>query len=147
MAIKDNTTTIVRADPSQWSEKSQNSVAFHFIKEYKNIEYNCWRCKKSAVFSAYDQKYTFEVKKASIDQRRSLCQECWENSLIIKHDIRLCEEKWAESKKTLKNDADFLSHWLRLLVSLEEYVPYKPNTAAKNMLKKLINSCLTDPSI
>jgi Probable zinc-ribbon domain len=139
MAIK-KINTIVLANPSQWSEKDQGSVAFHFTKEYTDIEYKCWRCKKSAVFSANDQKYTFEVKKAPIDQRRSLCQECWENSLIIKHDIRLCEEKWAESKKTLKNDTDFLSHWFQLLVSLEEYVTYKPNTAAKNMLKKLINS-------
>jgi hypothetical protein len=131
---------IVPADPSQWSEKSQSSVTFHWVKEYKDIEYNCWRCKKSAVFSAYDQKYTYEVKKAPIDQCRSLCLECWENSLKIKHNIRLCEEKWAESKRTLKNDKDFLSHWLQLLVLLEEYIHYKPNTAVKNMLKKLINS-------
>jgi Probable zinc-ribbon domain len=139
MAIK-KINTIVLANPSQWSEKDQGSVAFHFTKEYTDIEYNCWHCKKTTVFSAYDQKYTYEVKKAPIDQQQLLCTECWESSLKIKKEIRICEEKWAESKKSLKNDVDFLSHWLQLLVSLEEYVAYKPNTAAKNMLKKLINS-------
>jgi hypothetical protein len=66
----------VPADPSKWSEKSQHSVSFHCVKQYTarytDIAYNCWRCKKATVFSAADQKYTYEVKKAPIDQRRIL---------------------------------------------------------------------------
>jgi hypothetical protein len=130
---------VVAADPSQWSKKSQRTLAFHYVKEYKNIEYECWHCHKSAVFSADDQKYTYEVKKAHVDQRRILCPVCWEKSQIIKNDIHICEKKWLESKETLKNDAEFLANWLQLLVLCEEYIPYKPNTAKKNMLKKLLN--------
>lgn len=63
----------VPADPTKWSEKSQQTVGFHCIKEYRDITYDCWRCKKSAVLSAADQRYTYEVKKAPIDQRRILC--------------------------------------------------------------------------
>ncbi len=129
----------VRADPSKWSEKSQQTVSFHFIKEYKDIPYNCWRCKKSTVFSAGDQQYTYEVKKAPIDQRRILCTECWRELLEIDRDIKLCEQQWAESKKSLRSNADFLAKWLNLLTSRERYVPYHPNTAAKNMLRKLLD--------
>jgi Probable zinc-ribbon domain len=73
----------VPADPSKWSEKSQQTLSFDFMKVYKDIAYNCWRCKQSAVFSAADQQYTYEVKKALIDPRRILCTECWKELLEI----------------------------------------------------------------
>lgn len=128
----------VPADPSQWSEKSQHSVSFNYVKAYNDIAYNCWHCKKSAVFSAADQKYTYEVKKASIDQRRILCTDCWRELLGIDRDIEHCRQQWAESKKSLRLNKAFLTNWLRLLTSREGYVPYRPDIAAKNMLRKLL---------
>ncbi len=129
----------VLADPSEWSEGSQHSISFHYVQEYNDITYSCWHGKKSAVFSAADQKYTYEVKKAPIDQRRILCTECWKELLEIDRDIKLCEQQWAESKKSLRSDAGFLTKWANLLTSRETYVPYHPNTAAKNMLRKLLD--------
>jgi hypothetical protein len=58
--------------------------------------------------------------------------------LEVDRDIKLCEQQWAESKKSLRSDAGFLTRWLNLLTSRETYVPYHPNTAAKNMLRKLL---------
>jgi len=130
----------VPADPSHWSEKSQHSISAHYVKEYKDIEYNCRRCKRAAVFSAEDQRYTYEVKKASIDQRRVLCPDCWKESLVVDRDISLCEQQWAASKNLLKRDAGFLQKWLQLLVTRESYVLYRPNTAAKNMLHKMLRA-------
>jgi hypothetical protein len=129
----------VPADPSKWSEKSQHSVTFHWVKEYTDIDYNCWRCKKAAVFSAADQKYTYEVKKAPIDQRRILCAECWRELLEVGSNIKQCKQQWAESKNSLRSNAEFLTKWLDLLTTCETYVPYHPNTAAKNMLRKLLD--------
>lgn len=129
---------VALADPSQWNEASQRSVSFGWTTEYEDIEYNCWRCRKAAVFSATDQKYTFEVKKAPIDQRRILCADCWRLSLVIDKEVEACEANWALSKVSLRKDKEFLSRWLQLLISKEEYVPYRPNTAAKNMLQKLL---------
>jgi hypothetical protein len=129
----------VPADPSKWSEKSQKTVSFNFIKEYKDIAYNCWRCKKSAIFSATDQQYTYEVKKAPIEQRRILCTKCWRELLEIDRNIKLCDQQWAESKKVLRSNVDFLTKWLNMLTLREGYVPYHPNTAAKNMLRKLLD--------
>jgi len=130
---------VVPADPSKWNEASQRSVSFGWTKEYVDIDYDCWRCRKRSVFSAADQKYTFEVKKAPIDQRRILCADCWKEFLLIEREIENCQTNWESSKVTVSKDKEFLSHWLQLLVSKEEYVPYRPNTAAKNMLQRLLN--------
>jgi hypothetical protein len=140
MIKKEKQGNVVPADPTQWSEKGKRSVAFHFnfIKEYRDIHYQCWRCRKPSVFTAEDQKYTYEAKKAYIDQRRILCSDCWEQLNEIAAAIRVCEERWASSKDKLKNDLGFLSEWLGFLNRRDEYVPYRSNTAIKNMLLKLI---------
>jgi hypothetical protein len=80
-----------------------------------------------------------EVKQSPIDQRRILCAECWGELHEIDRDIKQCEQQWAESKNSLRSNAEFLTKWLNLLTSREGYVPYHPNSAAKNMLRKLLN--------
>jgi Probable zinc-ribbon domain len=128
----------VPADPEQWSDKSKQTVSYGFIREYTDKPYKCWRCQVDCIFTAQDQKYTFEVKKASVDQRRSLCESCWSESHRIRNMLLECEERWAEGKAKLKADTSFLTHWSELLVAQEAYVPYKPDTAKKNMLAKLL---------
>jgi len=137
--MKRESSDIVVADPYKWSESSQRSYAFECTKEYKDIKYNCCHCRKDTIFSARDQKYTYEVKKVPIDQNRILCTDCWKESLYIANEIRESEKKWACSKNILKSDNGFLLTWLELLEKHERYTQYKSNTAAKNMLKKLIN--------
>ena len=88
----------------------------HSFKEYTDYVYDCWRCKRKALFSAADQKYTFEVEKAPIDQRRTLCTECSRRLLEIDRDVKLCEQHWAESMKSLRVDVGFLTKWLSLLI-------------------------------
>ena len=63
----------VAADQEKWSEQSKQTISYHYKQEYTDIEYSCWRCRAACVFTAQDQKYTYEVRKASIDQRRFLC--------------------------------------------------------------------------
>lgn len=128
------------ADPEQWSEQSKQSVAFHFRKTYEDIAYRCVRCKVACIFTAQDQKYTFEVKKASIDQRRCLCASCWAESHRLRALLLECESSWAESKQSFQRDAEFLARWLDLLNALEAYQPGKRDTARKNMLNRLLAS-------
>lgn len=137
--------TSVPADPELWSDKSKHSISYHYMREYTDIEYSCWRCKAACVFTAQDQKYTFEVRKASIDQRRSLCESCWSESHQVRDMITGCESQWAAAKSTLQHDKEFLGRWLSLLTHLEQFVPYKPDTAKKNMLKSLL--ALSNPSL
>lgn len=139
MVKKEKPSNVAPADPAQWGEKSKRSVAFqfNFVREYKDIAYKCWRCQTPSIFTAEDQKYTHEEKKAYIDQRRILCAGCWEQSNEIADEIQRCEERWAASKNELKSNPDFLSEWLCLLNRRDEY-GYKSNTAIKNMLQKLL---------
>lgn len=128
----------VPASPRQWSEKSQRSISAAFTSNYEDREYNCWSCRKPSVFTAADQKYTYEVRKAPIDQQRMLCNECWKASLKIAKELDGFASQWAAQKASLRHDKRFLSRWLELLEQREHYVRYKPDTAKKNMLRKLL---------
>lgn len=128
----------VPADPEQWSAQSKQSVGYYFIREYKDKPYRCRHCQAECVFTAQDQKYTYEVKKSSIDQQRSLCAACWSETHRIRNMLLECEERWAQEKSKLQSDKAFLTHWSELLVALEAYTPYKQDTAKKNMLAKLL---------
>ena len=134
--------TAIAADPEQWSEKSKQSLPYLFgwRKEYADKPYTCWTCRTKCLFTAQDQKYSYEVKKAYIDQQRTLCGACWTLSNQIASQILACETRWAEEKAVLMGDVDFLAAWLDLLQRRERYIPYRPNAAHVNMLKKLLSN-------
>lgn len=132
--------SVVPANPAEWSASSQRSVSAEWTKEYTSYRYTCWRCRASAVFSAEDQRYTYEVKKAPIDQKRILCETCWRRSNDISDELAKLERAWAESKQSLRVDRPSLERWLTLLNERDEYVPYREDSAKKNMLKKLLSA-------
>ncbi len=133
-------TRFAKADPERWSKESKQSLAYELFapKEYADRHYLCRRCDKPAVFSAADQKYTYEVKKGYIHQCRLLCPECWKGLRAVEHDIRACEARWADSRESLKQDMAFLENWLDLLRKHDTYEPSRKNTATQNMLRKLL---------
>ncbi len=130
--------TLIAADPDQWSAQSKRSVAFHFKREYVDEPYKCWRCGAACVFTAQDQKYTFEVKKASIDQRRKFCTACWSESHRVSAAIAERENRWADGKNALRADGVFLTEWLELLMRWKEFEPYKLDIAKIHMLRDLL---------
>ncbi|MEO8002395.1 MAG: zinc-ribbon domain containing protein [Arenimonas sp.] len=134
-----NLSARVPADPTQWSEESRRSVASDFITEYVDVHYQCWHCRAEAIYPAADQKHAFEVKKANISQRRLLCGPCWQASCKIASELESNQAKWATTKTILKTDKAFISGWLSLLLEQETYVPYRHDTARKNMLRNLLS--------
>jgi hypothetical protein len=136
---KRETPTSVAADPNEWSEKSKQSVAFHFMREYVDAPYKCRRCDAACVFTAEDQKYTFEVKKASIDQRRTFCRSCWSESHALKAKLADCDARWVDAKSVLQADREFLAGWLDLLTRWEQFAPYKQDVAKINMVRRLLD--------
>jgi|GEM_PF-2373764 len=130
---------VIKADPSLWSKESQCSEAFHYMEIYEDEAYDCWKCGEKGIFTAIDQKYTFEVRKMYFWQKRILCQACYKQKTAITHNIQKCEKKWKAAKKTLKHDSEFLQRWLNFLISQEEYDRKKPNAAIKNMLRIFLN--------
>ena len=128
----------VPADPSRWCETSQRSVAAGWTTAYTDREYKCWHCRADAVFTAADQKYTYEVKKAPIDQQRVLCENCWKRLNSIDAELATCAQDWAKRKAELRVDRPFLERWAALLTERDGYVPYKEDVARKNMIAKLL---------
>jgi hypothetical protein len=128
----------VASDPDQWSEQSKHSVAFHFKREYVDIPYKCYRCGAACVFTAQDQKHTFEVRKASIDQRRTFCATCWSESHRLRAALSEHDLRWAAEKSDLRSNKEFLSEWLALLTCWKEFAPYKQDVAKINMLRGLL---------
>ena len=131
----------IAADPNQWSDQSKQSVAFqfNFIREYVDKAYECHRCGTTCVFTAADQKYTFEIKKASIDQRRKLCAACWSASHVLKINLAERDVRWTEAKDELRTDREFLAGWLKLLTEWADFAPYKQDVAKINMLRGLLD--------
>ena len=115
--------TSVPADPEQWSEKSKQTVSYGFIREYTDKPYKCWHCQSECVFTAQDQKYTYEVKKASIDQRRSFCATCWSESNRIRNSLRECEAQWAKEKAALTARQTFSQSMVRTIGSFGRVCP------------------------
>jgi hypothetical protein len=126
------------ADPSQWCEQSQRSVSAGWTTVYRDISYNCWSCKAPAVFTAQDQKRSFEVKKAPIVPVLRTVGQFLANLKGPPPAIVAQDPVLIESKTALMKDKSFLSGWLELLELLEKFVPYRPDTAKKNMIRRLL---------
>ena len=126
------------ADPTQWADESKRSVAFACRRVYTDAPYACVHCGAACVFSARDQKYSFEMRKASIWQRRTLCRGCWLASHRIRAALRACEEAWLANKAQRGTDAVFLARWLELLLALDKYGVGGRDVARTNMLRKLL---------
>jgi hypothetical protein len=129
---------LVPVNPDHWSEGSKRSVTYWVAPAfYKDIQYQCKRCGKTAVFSATEQKLSYESKKSYIHQRRLLCPDCWKTRVQIEHDLKRFAAQWLLNKQKLKRDPQHLAQWLKLLADHPEYGGRR-NTALISMLKKLL---------
>jgi hypothetical protein len=128
----------VRVDKDAWSRSSRQSLAYDFArKTYKDQHYSCRRCGANSIFTAEDQKYTYEVRKAYIDQGRVLCQVCWSEEQAIAKKLGECAAQWKTNKPALLADQSFLAEWLRLL-ELHPTFGARENSATIQMLKKCL---------
>jgi hypothetical protein len=128
----------VAADPEQWSEQSKHSVAYHYKRDYVDKPFKCWRCSAACTFTALDQKYTFEIKKASIDQRRKFCATCWSESNQLRAALSEYDARWAAEKSGLRTNIEFLTEWLELLTRWKQFAPYNHDIAKINMVRRLL---------
>ncbi|WP_338844603.1 zinc-ribbon domain containing protein [Massilia sp. W12] len=138
---------VALAEPRLWSNKSQQSVQAIWAKEYRDIHYHCSKCHAAAVFSAQDQKHSYEIKKAYIDQKRRLCHDCWLESLRIKQALQDYANKWHTQKNVLRTDENFLQAWLDLVLLHKLYLSRKEDTARINMIKRLLDALQTSKAI
>lgn len=129
----------VLMDKEQWSEESKRSYSYDNCEDYyEDIKYKCYSCGLKSIFSALDQKETFEVRKSYIWQRRVLCSACYSDLSIIKKKICEFEILWDSETENQKANASYIEEWLSLLKVMPKYGKGK-NEAAERQLTKLLN--------
>jgi hypothetical protein len=90
------------------------------------------------VFTAADQKRSFEVKKNYIWQSRHLCPACHAQWVQLKAKDRACQARWTAERCTLMRDEPFMRDWLQVLEALPSYDSHK-QSSMKTHLRKLLD--------
>lgn len=108
---------VVPAQPDLWSDSSKQSYAYQssLHHQYSDRHYTCRRCKQAAVFTALEQRATYESRKAYIWQDRVLCAECFATRMQIEAELRACAQRWQTDRAECQADTPFLLCWLGLL--------------------------------
>jgi hypothetical protein len=128
----------VPVDAEQWSEESRRGLEYLSAPDhYEDIPFDCHVCRSPSVFTAEQQKYTFETKKAYIWQRRLLCASCHRRRNELSTRSATALAAWTKDRARLKTETDFLDRWKRVLEELPAYGVRK-DTARISMLGKLL---------
>jgi hypothetical protein len=125
-----------KAEKERYSESSKRSYGWQLRGGYyADIEYVCRKCKRKSVFSAFEQKKSFENRNEYLDQCRVFCSECWRKGRQLKAKLREMEQKYCEDKAKWLSEREFLLEWLNLL---KEYAPYtrRPNVMRMRFIEK-----------
>lgn len=121
-------------DFEKWSEESKRSFRYTglngYVDYYSDIHYECVACGKKAVFSAKDQKISYEINKNYIWQKRVLCPSCYQELQEIKQALVKYEELLSAG------NIEILNENLALLSKLPRY-GRKINKAMENRIKLL----------
>ncbi len=129
-----------RINKDAYSDSSKKSIGFEFLDDYyEDVKYRCKKCYKQDVFTAEEQKITFEVKKAYMWQQRFLCNLCYQEMSSIKNELNKIDSDYLENKEAVVGNEELLKRWLYLL---KEYPKYwqKENTAKIAFVKKALNN-------
>jgi hypothetical protein len=130
----------LRVNKDAYSDSSKKSVGFEYLDDYyEDTKYRCKKCYKQDVFTAEEQKKTFEVKKAYMWQQRFLCNLCYQEMSSIKKELNEIDSNYLENKEAVMGNEELLKKWLYLL---KEYPKYwqKENTAKIVFVKKAISN-------
>jgi len=129
-----------RINKDDYSESSRKSVGFEYLGDYyEDKKYRCKKCYKQDIFTAEEQKKTFEVKKAYMWQQRFLCGLCYQEMSSIKKELIETDNKYLENKEVVLGNEELLKRWLFLLTEFPKYWQ-KEDTAKIAFVKKAINN-------
>lgn len=130
----------LRIEKDLWSPKSRGGLDEFFAGEfYEDQSFICRACGRSSVFTAEQQKYTYEVKKALIHQKHVLCENCFKRRYELIAESRSFVEAWARDKRSLKGNRADLRRWRKVLEKLPTY-GVRHDTARIRMLTRLLEN-------
>jgi hypothetical protein len=132
----------IHASVEKWSEGSQRKLAYVGAPTaYDDIHFKCYHCGHPTVFSADAQRETYEVKKAYIRQRRTLCQDCFVVRVAFEREVMNLSRRWKTERRAAEQSPEFLERWLHLLNELPRYGARR-NTAHLAMLQRLVGNAV-----
>jgi hypothetical protein len=128
----------VEINKENWSEESKRSYSYDSpISCYQDENYKCYKCGESSVFTAEEQKYSYEVKKNYIWKKRVLCQNCFSEYEALTKKICEFENAWGCEPVAGKGKALYLQEWLSALNEVPSFGKPK-NEAVAIMISKRI---------
>lgn len=123
-----------------WSEESRNSLDYVFASDfYEDQPFSCRACGLESIFTAEQQKYTYEVKKTFTWERHVLCQSCFQRRNELSAEAAVFQAAWTQDKAALKRDYSSLQRWMEVLEQLPSF-GIRKDAARIRMLKKLLNN-------
>ena len=129
----------VKMNKNAWSKESKQSYIYDSATDYYEDEvYKCYRCGKSAVFTALEKKETYEIHKCYIWQKRTLCPDCYVKYKKLKKQLSEYQEQWNNGNENSKHTAPYLNEWLSGLNEICLYGKPK-NESVINHIRKLID--------
>jgi Probable zinc-ribbon domain len=128
----------VRVQLELWAPKSRGGLDEYFAGEfYEDKPFDCRACGKPSVFTAEQQKYTYEVKKALIHEQHVLCESCFTERTRLEAASVAFLKLWKHNKAVLQAHVGELGRWKEVLVLLPKY-GVRQDTARIRMLTKLL---------
>ena len=126
-------------DRTQWSQSSQRSSGHYDSRanQYENISYQCVKCELIAIFTAEEQKYSYEVKKQFIRRIPNLCATCQTKLESLLATEKEFQQSWSVNSHALKSNVVFLKDWLTLLREIHTFGKATNYTMVKGILKLL----------
>ncbi|WP_152600140.1 zinc-ribbon domain containing protein [Cellvibrio mixtus] len=127
-------------DRARWSKSSQRSQGSHYSSNamyYENISYLCVMCKNKSIFSAEDQKFSYEVKKQFIWRIPTLCHNCHENLTRLLSKEREFQKLWNVNREEMKLNVSFLKDWLNTIKEIHAHGKTTNYTMVAGILKLL----------
>jgi Probable zinc-ribbon domain len=130
----------VPVEKELWSEKSRAGLDYTFAHAvYEDKAFNCRACGAASVFTAEQQKYTYEVKKSYTWEQHVLCPSCFQLRNVLTSEAMASLASWVEGRAALGTNVPFMRRWKEVLEQLPRYGVRK-DTARIRMLEKLLEN-------
>lgn len=132
----------VEIDREKWSRSSQRSAGGHYDPKaqfYEGISCRCQKCECSFVFTAEEQKETYEVRKEFVWKLPSLCSSCQNIWQALNTELKHIQLQWNEQKAILSTNREFLENWRHLLKEIQTYSRKGSSPSNIKMINKLLN--------
>ena len=121
-----------------WSEESRRGLDYAFAPEfYEDKPFVCRACGSKSVFTAEQQKYTYEVKKAFTWEQHVLCPVCFHKRNELSAESSAFLAAWSQNKRAVVENLPTVRRWKEVLELLPTYGVRK-DAARIRMLSKLL---------